>query len=79
MVTIGSNCVPIPGAMGVYDLLLLDGFSGIVPEELAVNLEVVSRSISFYSCLIFCGLVVLYAYIRLLLLEHKREQKDVTK
>ena len=78
MVTIGSNCVPIPGAMGVYDLLLLDGFSGVVPEELAVNLEVVSRSISFYSCLIICGLIVLYAYIRLFYLEHKREQSGIT-
>lgn len=64
MVTIGSNCVPLPGAMGIYDLLLLDGFSGLLPELQAVNMELVSRSVSFYSCLIFCGLIVLIQYIR---------------
>lgn len=71
MVTVGSNCVPIPGAMGVYDLLLLDGFSNLVATTDAVNMELVSRSLSFYSCLIFCGVIVLLKYLFIKLRDRK--------
>ena len=59
---IGAYCIPIPGAMGVTDYLMLDGFGAIMEEEAAVCLELVSRSISFYSCIIICGLAVLIKY-----------------
>ncbi len=62
---IGAYCIPIPGAMGVTDYLMLDGFGAIMEEEAAVCLELVSRSISFYSCIIICGLAVLIKYISL--------------
>ena len=59
MVVIGSNCVPIPGGMGVADYLMLDAFSQMVTDPTAVvNLELLSRSISFYFCVILCGLSV---------------------
>lgn len=62
-VVIGSNAIPIPGAMGASDYIMLDGFSKIVPYRQAVNFELLSRSISFYSCVILCGVVVLLRYI----------------
>ena len=56
MVVIGSNCVPIPGGMGVADYLMLDAFSQMIEDPSAVvNLELLSRSISFYFCVILCG------------------------
>jgi len=61
-VTLGSNCVPIPGAMGVSDYLMLDGFQNIMDKSQAVNLELLSRSFSFYSCVIICGVSVLVQY-----------------
>jgi len=61
-VTLGANSVPIPGAMGVSDYLMLDGFKNIMEESQAVNLELLSRSFSFYSCVIICGISVLLWY-----------------
>ncbi len=61
-VVLGSNCVPIPGAMGVSDYLMLDGFRNLMTESQAVNLELLSRSFSFYSCVIICGISTLIQY-----------------
>ncbi len=61
-VVLGSNCMPIPGAIGVSDYLMLDGFQNIMTESEAVNLELLSRSFSFYSCVIICGIAVVAQY-----------------
>jgi len=63
-VVIGSNCVPVPGAMGVADYLMLDGFGSFLPVDHAVSLELVSRALSFYSCVLICGITVAVAYRR---------------
>lgn len=63
MATIGFNCVPIPGAMGVADYLMIDGFRGILAREQAIHLEMISRGISFYGCMILCGCIMLAAYL----------------
>lgn len=61
---LGSNCVPIPGAMGVADYLMLDGIGAFVSAEQTVIIELLSRSVSFYSCIILCGVMVLFAFRR---------------
>ena len=61
---IGSNCVPIPGAMGVADYLMLDGFEAFLPPDLVVSMELLSRSISFYACVLLCGLWVFATVFR---------------
>ena len=60
---IGSNCVPIPGAVGVSDYLMLNGFTAFMSTESAVYLELLSRSLSCYFCVIICGILVLCSYI----------------
>ena len=55
---IGSNCIPVPGAMGVIDYLLLDGMNNLMDEEAAISLELASRGISFYICVFTCILIV---------------------
>lgn len=60
-VVLGSNTVPIPGAMGVSDYLMLEGFEAFLPPERVVQMELVSRSVSFYCCVLLCGLIVLLA------------------
>ena len=62
-VTIGSNCIPVPGAMGVSDYLMLDAFETIMSPDQAANLELLSRSLSFYLCVILCGIFTLAAYL----------------
>lgn len=59
---IGSNCMPIPGAIGVSDYLMLSGFSVYLKECDAVVLELLSRATSFYGCIIICGLIVLCVF-----------------
>ena len=61
-VVLGSNCVPIPGGMGVTDYLMLDGFEklGIANYEF---LELFSRFLSFYMCIIICGITLLISCI----------------
>ena len=61
-VVIGSNCVPVPGAMGVADYLMLDGFGSFLPAQQAVSMELLSRSVSFYCCVLLCGISVLLSY-----------------
>ena len=63
-VVIGSYCVPVPGAMGVADYLMLDGFGSFLPVDHAVNMELLSRALSFYSCVLICGITVLITYRR---------------
>lgn len=59
-VLLGANCVPIPGAIGVTDYLMLDGFKmmGIQSFEF---LELFSRFLSFYMCIIICGITLFLA------------------
>ena len=67
---VGSNSVPIPGAMGVADYIMLDGFAKLLPEEDVVSFELLSRGISFYACVIVCGLIALLGYF----IQKKRER-----
>ena len=60
---VGSNAVPIPGAMGVSDYIMLDGFGTVIPYHDAVNFELLSRSLSFYVCVVLCGITVLIKYL----------------
>ncbi len=66
-VVIGAYCIPIPGSMGVTDLLMMDGFTSLMNERTSANLELLSRATSFYICILLCGLIVLvkYAMLRL--------------
>ena len=43
-VAMGSNCVPIPGAMGVADYIMIDGFKQLVGSN-AANMELLCRGI----------------------------------
>ncbi len=58
-VVLGSNCVPIPGAMGVSDYLMLDCYSSAAIPTGAANLELLSRAVSFYICILICGIAIL--------------------
>lgn len=60
---IGATSLPVPGSMGISDYMMLNSFRPIMSEAQAVNLELLSRSISFYSCVIICGISTLVCYI----------------
>lgn len=58
----GAYCVPIPGAIGVTDYLMLNGFKNILSSANAVNLELLTRGISFYCCIFICGIAVIVKF-----------------
>jgi uncharacterized protein (TIRG00374 family) len=70
---IGSNTMPVPGAMGVSDYILLKGFAHSMSEQNAANLELLSRAISFYSCVVICGVVLIVRYF----LNKRREKFEL--
>ena len=61
---IGSNCVPIPGAVGVIDYLMLEGFGQFMDVEMAAHTEIISRATNFYICIIVSLITVLIGYFR---------------
>ena len=61
-VTTGANCAPIPGAIGVADYLFLDGFSNMSSNP--TYIELFSRGISFYSCILICGIITMVVYVK---------------
>ena len=61
-VVLGAQFIPIPGAIGVTDFLMLNGFSALMPEQQATNLVLLARGTSFYICVLLCGLIVLVKY-----------------
>lgn len=58
LATIGATSVPIPGAMGVSDYLMLEGYMRIMPQSFAFEVQMLSRSLSFYSCVIVSGITM---------------------
>lgn len=63
LVTVGYNFIPIPGAMGVSDYLMIDAFTEIMGWETAFSVEMISRGITFYICVAVCGVITLIGYI----------------
>ncbi len=62
-VAMGSNCVPIPGAMGVADYIMLDNLNHIVGRETAVSMEILCRGITFYGSVVIGFIIVIVGYI----------------
>lgn len=61
---IGSMCMPIPGGMGIADYLLFDGLNTFLDKEAALQLELLSRSCSFYLCVFLSLMIVLAGYVK---------------
>lgn len=64
LITIGYNYVPIPGALGIADYLMIDGFSSIMSKDLAFELDMISRGLTFYICVTLSGLITLIGYLK---------------
>ncbi len=61
--TVGSMCLPVPGGMGVADYLLFNGLNAIMRREDALRLELLSRSFSFYLCILLSLGIMIAGYI----------------
>lgn len=61
MTVLGSNAMPVPGAVGIADYIFLNGFEKLVPFP--VSVELLSRGISFYLTFFCCGIAMLIKFI----------------
>lgn len=71
LATIGATCVPVPGAMGISDYLMIEGYQQLMPREFTFEVQMLSRGISFYTCVIISGITMV---IGLLLLGRKSKK-----
>lgn len=63
LITMGYNFVPIPGGMGISDYLMIDGFDGIMGSAMAYSVELISRGLTFYICVLISGIITLTGYL----------------
>ena len=63
LAVLGSNAVPVPGAVGVADYILLSGFKQLVRDP--VSIELLSRGVSFYATILLCGILLLFVLIKM--------------
>ena len=64
-VVLGSNSMPVPGAMGVADYLMINGYMELMTKEQAYRLEILRRGLSFYTCMILSMIVTGIGYLLL--------------
>ena len=60
---LGSNAMPVPGAVGIADYILLSGFKQLVRDP--VSIELLSRGVSFYATILLCGILLLCVLIKM--------------
>ena len=72
-VVVGSNFIPIPGAIGISEYLMFFGYSMIMGDEASYTLAILSRGISFYTCSIISIFTVISGYILIRIKQKKKE------
>ena len=74
-VVLGSNFIPIPGAVGISEFIMFFGYMMLMNEEAACSLAILSRGISFYTCSIISIITVIIGYILIFYKQKKQEEK----
>jgi uncharacterized protein (TIRG00374 family) len=72
-VVMGSNFIPVPGAVGISEFLMYIGYTMLLSDEAAYSLAILSRGISFYTCSIISIITVLFGYI--IIRYHRRNEE----
>ena len=71
-VVMGSNFIPVPGAVGISEFLMYFGYNMLLNEEAAYSLAILGRGISFYTCSIISIFTVILGYIKIRYNSRKR-------
>ena len=64
-VVLGSNFIPVPGAVGISEYIMYHGYVMLLDDESSYALALLSRGISFYTCCAISIVTVLLGYIML--------------
>lgn len=74
-VVMGSNFIPVPGAVGISEFLMYFGYTMLLSDEAAYTLAILGRGISFYTCLAISIVTVIIGYLLIRLKKNKEEIK----
>ena len=72
-VVMGSNFIPVPGAVGISEFLMYFAYTMLLSDEAAYSLAILGRGISFYTCSIISIITVILGYIMIRLKKNKEE------
>lgn len=73
LITIAVDVLPLPGGTGITEYLFAIVFAGVFKEELLVPAMVLSRGISYYVQLLFCGVMTIFAHFYFMVRQRKEE------
>ena len=73
-IVLGSNFIPVPGAVGISEFMMFFGYMMLMNEEAACSLAILSRGISFYTCGIISIFTVILGYL-MIFYKHRKEVK----
>ena len=73
-IVLGSNFIPVPGAVGISEFMMFFGYMMLMNEESACSLAILSRGISFYTCGIISIFTVILGYL-MIFYRHRKEVK----
>lgn len=60
ILTIPAYSVPLPGGVGITELMFLDLYAGVYLVESRLNAAMIlTRGLNHYLCILFCGVVVI--------------------
>ena len=72
MVILGTNMLPVPGGSLFFEALLKDAFVSFgLSGTQSASLSLLSRSISFYLCVVVCGVTLI---VKALVARHKKKK-----
>lgn len=74
-VVIGSNFIPVPGAVGISEYIMFCGYSMLAASDFAGSLALVSRGISFYTCSIVSFFTVIWGYITVKFIKKETDEE----
>ena len=75
-VVMGSNFIPVPGAIGISEFLMFFGYNMLLDEEASYTLALLGRGISYYTCSIISIFTVLAGYI--MICYNQNKEKKIT-
>lgn len=75
-VVMGSNFIPVPGAVGISEFLMYFGYTMLLSDEAAYSLAILGRGISFYTCSFISIITVISGYIILKLKSNKHKYEE---
>lgn len=65
MISVAVDMLPLPGGMGITEILFLRMFTPLCGSTLALPVLILSRGISYYTQVIICGIMSMYAYLHI--------------